>query len=140
MILTLHKKQTGKEFIREMEKTHGSIHEMTKKVERTNNMMFYSDLEAWKYYLNHPEETIKRTTTLFTNDLVLSDVEMKLLSIVKHDKPTSIRELAKLMDKDISSVQPKVKNLEKEGLLRLKDGLKNSKVPYLNYDTISIAI
>jgi len=140
MILTLHKKQSGKEFIKEMEKIHGSIDEMEKKIERTHNMMFYTDLEAWKYYLNHPDETIKRTTTLFTEDLVISDVEMKLLSLIKHNNPKSIRELAKLMNKDISSVQPKIKNLEKEGLLKLKDGVKNSKIPYLNYDEISIAI
>jgi predicted HTH transcriptional regulator len=140
MILTLYKEQTGKEFIKEMEKTHNSIDEMTKKVERTNNMMFYSDLEAWKYYLNNPNETIKRTTTLFTDDLILSNVEIKLLSAIKHDKPNSIRELAKLLNKDISTIHPKVKTLEKEGLLKLKDGVKNSKIPVLNYDKIEIAI
>ncbi|MCL2115153.1 MAG: hypothetical protein FWH29_02905 [Methanobrevibacter sp.] len=42
MILTLHKEQTGKEFIKEMEKVHGSIVEMEKKVKRTNNMVFYN--------------------------------------------------------------------------------------------------
>ena len=105
---------------------------MEKKIERTHNMMFFTDLGAWKYYLNHPDETIKWTTTLFTEDLVISDVEMKLLSLIKHNNPKSIRELAKLMKKDISSVQPKIKNLEKEGLLKLKDGVKNSKIPYLN--------
>ena len=140
MILTLHKEQTGKEFIKEMEKIHGSISEMEKKIERTNNMIFYSDLEAWKYYLTNPNETIERTTTLFTDDLVLSDVEMKLLSTIKHDHPKSIRELSKLIGKDISTVQPKVKNLEKEGLLELKDGVKNNKIPILNYDKIEIAI
>ena len=48
---------------------------------------------------------------------------MKLLSLIKHNKPTSKRKLAKLMNKDISAVQPKIKNLEKEGLLSLKDGV-----------------
>ena len=57
MIISLIKKQKGNEFIKEMEKTHGSINEMEKKVERTNNMVFYSDLEAWKYYLTNPNET-----------------------------------------------------------------------------------
>lgn len=32
MILTLHKEQTEKEFIKEMKKTHGSIDEIEKKV------------------------------------------------------------------------------------------------------------
>ena len=50
MIITLIKKQTGKEFIKDMEKTYHSISELEKTFKRTNNMKMYVDLENWKYY------------------------------------------------------------------------------------------
>jgi len=142
MIISLIKEQNGKEYIEEMEKTYGSIEEAEKLLERTQprNMIIYVDVENWKYYKDHPNETIKRTNSIITNELTIGEIEIELLNIIKHNKPQSIRELAKIIKKDISSVQPRIKNLEKEGLLQLKDGVKNSKVPYLNYDEISIAI
>jgi len=142
MIISLVKEQKGQEYIEEMEKTYGSIEEAEKLLERTQpkNMVIYVEIENWKYYKAHPNETIKRTNSLITNELTIGEIEIELLNIIKHNKPQSIRELAKIINKDISSVQPRIKNLEKEGLLQLKDGIKNSKVPYLNYDEISIAI
>ncbi|RBQ22920.1 hypothetical protein ALNOE001_13090 [Candidatus Methanobinarius endosymbioticus] len=63
-----------------------------------------------------------------------------MLNTIKQEKPQSIRELPKILHKDISSVQPKVKNLANEGLIKIKDGNKNSKIPYLNYDEINLVI
>ena len=59
MIITLVKKQTGKEFIKEMEKTYKSISELEKTFKRTNNIKMYVDLENWKYYVNHLDEKIE---------------------------------------------------------------------------------
>jgi len=58
MIITLVKKQTGYEFIREMEETYKSISELEKLFERTNNMKMYVDLENRKYYKNTLNENI----------------------------------------------------------------------------------
>jgi len=142
MIISLVKEQKGIEYVKEMEKTYNSIEEAEKLLEKTTprNMVIYVDIENWKHLKDHPNETIKRTTSIVTNHLILGEIEIELLNMIKYNKPRSIRELAKLIDKDISTVQPKIKNLEKEGLLKLKDGVKNSKIPYLNYDEISIAI
>ena len=46
----------------------------------------------------------------------------------------------KKINKDVSSVQPKVKRLEKEGFIKFEDGVKNSKIPYLTYDEIKLVI
>ncbi len=37
------------------------------------------------------------------------------------------------MNKDLSSLQPKVKRLADEGRISLEEGPKNSKIPIVNY-------
>ena len=66
MIITLVKKQTGEEFIKEMEKTYNSIPELEKAFKKTNNMKMYVDLENWIYYTNHLDETIELSESLIT--------------------------------------------------------------------------
>jgi predicted transcriptional regulator len=140
MRVILLKKQTGKEFIKEMEKTYGSIIELEKKLKRTNNMIYYVDLEAWKYHLNHLYEIINRSETIITDKLKINETDLELLSMIKTEQPESIRELARLINKDISTVQPKVKKLAENGLIELKQENKNRLVPYLNYDEITVSI
>ena len=104
-----------------MEKTYGSLKELEKTFGRTNNMVMYVDLENWKYYLKNPNEKIERGRTIFTEDLTIGELEMKLLSFIKQEDPKSIRELADLVHKNIATVQPKIKKMEEEGLISLED-------------------
>lgn len=140
MIITLVKKETGKAFIKNMEKTYNSIEELEKTFERTHNMKMFVDLENWKYYLENPEETITLSESLITDKLTLTDIEITILNSIKHEKPKSIRDLARKINKDVGNIQPKVKKLEKDGLIKFKEGSKNSKIPYLNYDEIKVEI
>jgi len=140
MIINLNKKQSGLDFIKEMEKSYGSIQQLEKMFKQTNNMVYYVDLEAWKYHLDHLDEEIERTTTIVTEKITISDSDLNLLNAIKKEKPESIRELARLTNKDVSAVHSKIKNLEKKGLIEIVKGVKNRKIPVLNYDEISIAI
>ncbi|MBE6495786.1 MAG: MarR family transcriptional regulator [Methanobrevibacter thaueri] len=140
MIITLVKKQTGLEFISEMEDIYKSINELEKLFKRTNNMKMYVDLENWRYYKENPDETIETTESLVTNKLSLSDLDLIILNTIKHEKPRSIRDLANKINKDVSNIQPKVKKLEKEGFIKFEDGIKNSKIPYLTFDEIKLEI
>lgn len=140
MIITLVKKQTGAEFIREMEDTYKSISELEKLFNRTNNMKMYVDLENWQYYKENPHEMIEITESLVTNKLSLSDTDLIILNTIKHQKPRSIRDLAKKINKDVSNIQPKVKRLEEEGFIKFEEGIKNSKIPYLTFDEIKLEI
>ncbi|KZX17054.1 hypothetical protein [Methanobrevibacter filiformis] len=45
-----------------------------------------------------------------------------------------------MIEKDVGIIQPKIKNLEKEGLIELKDGSKKNKIPHFIYDDISICL
>ena len=140
MIITLVKKQTGHEFIREMEETYNSLNELEKLFERTNNMKMYVDLENWNYYKENLNEMIEITESLVTNKLSLSDLDLIILNTIKHEKPRSIRDLAKKINKDVSNIQPKVKRLEEEGYIKFEEGIKNSKIPYLTFDEIKLEI
>ena len=140
MIITLIKKQTGQEYIKEMELTYESISELEKLFKRTNNMKMYVDLENWRYYKKNPDEMIEVTESLITNKLSLSDLDLIILNTIKHEKPKSIRDLAKKINKDVSNIQPKVKKLEEDGFIRFETGVKNSKIPYLTFDEIKLEI
>ena len=140
MIITLVKKQSGADFIKEMEETYKSINQLEKLFKRTNNMKMYVDLENWKYYKDNLDETIEITESLITDRLSLSDLDLVILNTIKHKKPKSIRDLANKIDKDVGNIQPKVKKLEEKGFIRFENGIKNSKIPYLTYDEIKLEI
>jgi len=132
---------SGKEKINELEKTYGSIKNLKRLFENDNeNMLLYSDLEDWEYFLKHPDETIEEGKTIFPENISLNTIELELLSFIKNKNPSSISELARLVNKEVSSVQKKVNSLEEEGLLSFETGTKNRKIPRLNYDKIEIAI
>lgn len=140
MIITLVKKQSGKEFIQEMENTYKSMSELEKTFKRTNNMKMYVDLENWKYYSNHLDETIELSESLITDKLHLNDLDLIILNTIKEKSPRSIRDLADKINKDVGNIQPKIKKLADEGFIKFEIGPKNSKIPYLTYDEIKLEI
>jgi predicted transcriptional regulator len=103
-------------------------------------MKMLVDLEDWKYHLEHPDAPVKQGKTIITDKLTIGKLEMELLNFIKNEKPQSIRELARMIHKDIRTVHPKVKELEKEGLIEFKKGPKNKKIPVMSYDKIEIAV
>ncbi|KZX15974.1 HVO_A0114 family putative DNA-binding protein [Methanobrevibacter curvatus] len=140
MRITLIKEQTAEELIGEMENTYGSLEKLEKKAKITNNRLFYSDLEAWKYYLKHLDESIKETHTVVTNKIALSEFDINILNTIKTKNPESISELSRLLDKNTCTVLAKVKKLSENGFIELKDGKKNRKIPIVSFDEITIAI
>lgn len=140
MIITLIKNQSGSEFVKDMEKQYGSLQKIRTAYEKTNNMKLLVDMENWEYYQEHPDETLELSESLVTDNISLSKLDLMLLNVVKHKQPKSIREVAKLIDKNVSNIQPRLKKLEEEGFIQFKEGNKNSLVPYLTYDDIKISI
>jgi DNA-binding MarR family transcriptional regulator len=140
MIISLIKKEKGYEVIKEFSKKYGSVNELERLYKKTGNNLFLVDLENWKYLKKNPDEEIERGEIKVTNKITLSELELEILDFIKNEKPKSIRELARFLNKDIKSIHPKIKELEREGLIELKKGNKNSKIPYLNYDEIKIDI
>lgn len=141
MKVTLIREISCAELINDLEKTYGSIDKLETLHNRNpENMKIYMDLDDWKYYSNNLEEIIQDSKTIITEKLTLGKLEMELLNFIKTQNPQSIRELARMIHKDIKTVHPKVKNLEKEGLIEFKKGPKNKKIPVMNYDKIEISV
>lgn len=127
--------------IEEYEKIYGSLKRLEGLYERNqDNMKLFSDLDDWKHFSKYPDEIIEDSRDFITDELSLSKLEIELLNLIKNEKPGSIRELAKMIHKDISVVHPKVKKLEEEGFIELKEGPKRRKIPVINFDKIEIAV
>lgn len=141
MKITLIKTITGEKLIQELEETYGSLDRLERLQDRNpDNMKVYTDLDDWKYYQDHLDEIIEETKGIVTEKLTLGTLEMEMLNFIKYKKPESIRELARMIHKDVRSVQPRVRKLEKQGLIQFKEGPKRKLMPILNYDKIEIEV
>ena len=84
--IKLLKTITGEELNQEYMEKYGSIQELERKLEADeNNMKLYSDLEDWKFFSQHPDEQIEDTTTILTDTLTLTTVELELLNFIKNE-------------------------------------------------------
>jgi predicted transcriptional regulator len=140
MKITLIKEITSQELIHTFETTYGSIERLEDFLKRnSDNMKALVDLDDWKYHLQHPD-IIKETKSIVTHDASLGKLELMLLDFIKIQKPHSIRELAKLLHKNIKNIYTKIKKLEKAGFITLVDGPKKAKIPVLTYQKIEIEV
>lgn len=131
----------GKDIIDRLKTEYGSLDNLKKLLkEDKKNQKFNIHLEDWEFYKDSLDEDIKERVILFTDNYPIGKIELELLNIIKSNRPESIRELARLLDKDIKTVQPKVNNLAKEGFIELKDGSKNNKIPTFPYEYMEIVI
>lgn len=103
MRITLVRQINGRELVEEFENTYGSLKRLENLYKRkSENMKLYSDLDDWKYFMEHPDEIIEDAKDIITEKLTLGKLELELLDFIKHNNPKSIRDLAKMMHKDIA--------------------------------------
>jgi predicted transcriptional regulator len=142
MILKLVKEMTGEEFIRLLEKEYRSLDNLKRLIERDpENALYQLDLDDWKYHLEHPDEIVKQSQTLFVKDLKIELSDLELLDVIRKEHPNSIRALAKAINKDYKTVQPKIHKLAEGGLVKFEEGpKKNMKKPVVNYNKIEIEV
>jgi predicted transcriptional regulator len=140
MIISLIKEETSQEYDNKMINKYGSIENLEKILNETKRTILHVDLENWKYLKENPKKTIKLEKIVITENLNIGENEVKLLNIIKNDNPKSVRELAIKLNKDPANTTYKINQLANEGLISFKKGLKNSKIPVMNYDKIEIAI
>ena len=140
MIITLIKEQTTKEYDKKMKEKYGSMEKLETLLEKTPKNILYADLENWKLLLENPEEPIRQEEIIITDKISIGENETQILNIIKNEKPKSIREIAIKIKKDPANITNKINLWAEEGLISFKKGLKNSKIPVLNYDKIEIAI
>lgn len=140
MILKLVREMKGSEFVQKMEEKYGQTSNLERLIVKDpENLLYPMDLEDWLYHLDHPEAIFKESETIFLKDLKIDMSDLKLLDVIKKEHTRSIRNLAHILDRDIKSVQPRVKRLADEGLLKLEMDL-NAKKPVVNFNKIEIEI
>jgi DNA-binding MarR family transcriptional regulator len=91
------------------------IKELEKKYKKKENLKMISmssigtsldktDLEDWEYFQSHPEEKLKEGLTVFIEDLSFNVSDFEMLHTIKHNKVSSLNELAFKLNKEISTV------------------------------------
>jgi predicted transcriptional regulator len=135
MKIIFTKEQTSEEFIKEMELKYGNMEILEKEIEKEYNALKVVDLDSWKFLKENPNETIKKTRTKLTNDIKTLDLD--LLNIIKKEHPESVKDLAKLTNKDVNIIKNKIDYLNETGLIEYK---KNTKIPVVSFDEVTIAI
>ena len=89
-------------------------------------------------YKDNPNELIEEEFTFISNDLSFNEIDYAIISIIKSEHPHSIRELSTKLNKNISTIQPHVKKLEKHGIIGFEKGNKNNRMPICDFDAIKI--
>ena len=139
--MTLIKEMKGKKLIQEFKAKYGNKETLERAFERDpENVKLHMDLEDWKYYIDNQNEIVKQTEIIYADKSKIGILELELMGFIKNESPKSVSELAKIANKDLSTIQKKIKTLNENGLIELKKGNKNSKIPIINYDKIEIAI
>jgi len=72
---------------------------------------------------------------------ILTHERLRLLQIIRENKPESISDLARMLKRKESNVQNDLTFLEGIGLLELKEGKDHvKKMPVVDYDTLHITV
>ena len=139
--ITLIRKISGTDYVKEMEKKYGNIEKLEKLCEKhENNPEIALELDDWEYFKDHLDETMKQKKILY-NFEGFTAPDLNIINLIKNEKPESITELARMMDKDSGNVAKQVNKLKEEGLIEIKEGnINNKKTPVFNYDKIEITI
>jgi hypothetical protein len=142
MLLKLVRETTGKEFIQLLKKRYKSMDNLERLIkDDPGNPLYRLDLDDWLYHLDKPNAKIKESETIFVKDIKIELGDLKILDYIKKEKPSSIRSLAKAMNKDYKTIHPKVHKLANNGFIEFKEGpKKNMKKPVVTYDKIEIEV
>jgi len=131
----------GKDIMDELKEEYGSLDNLKKLYEENSeNQIFYFHLEEWEHYKDRLDKDITERKVIFAKNYPIGKIELELLDLIKSTNPESIRDLARLINKDIKTVQPKVNALAEEGIIELKNGSRNNKIPVFPYEYMEIVI
>ncbi|MDR0912013.1 MAG: winged helix-turn-helix transcriptional regulator [Methanobrevibacter sp.] len=131
----------GKNLTKEFKKEYGSIEKLEEIIIQRGNIKLESDMEDWEYFLEHPEEEYTQEVMIYDKKPSFSITDLEILNLLKNEKPESITELAKMMNKDSGNIAKQVNKLKEKGFITIEEKkINNIKTPIFNYDKIEIAI
>ena len=140
MIITLIKKSTGKEVIQEFTRKYNSFEDLEREYNSTDDPLLYIDLEDWKYFKEHPNEIqTKGKTLILKEDIGLSKMDFKILSILKEEENT-LTTLSDKLGENVEEIKMRIMGLEKKGIFDEINMEDNGIIPQFKYDEIKIEI
>ncbi|MEL7672033.1 hypothetical protein [Methanobacterium sp.] len=139
--ITLERKITGSELIKDFEYEFGSLENLKKLLdEDPENVLLQLNLDDWKYHLNHPDAEVKDERRILTHKMPIDDLELTLMDHIKNENPGSVEELAEMVHEDVKKVHSKLEGLEEAGFIILHREQKDNVTPSLKYNSIKITI
>ena len=87
---------------------------------------------------------VRRKTALYFSNIkdlrkVLTEKRLELLKTIKDRKPSSVYELARMVDRDLKNVLQDVGYLHDIGMIDLTE-TEDKKVPTVDYDVLSLEV
>lgn len=139
MQLKLVRHTRGWEYIQNLEDRYGTREDLERLIEKDpENFLYQLDLEKWRYYQEHPQAVVEERETIFLQDPSIGLWDLKVLEVIRKEKPTSLRDLSSILEEDPETIQHQVHRLAREGLLKLIAGPDQGKMPVVDFEKIEI--
>lgn len=139
MQLKLVRHTRGFEFIQNLEDRYGTREDLERLIKKDpENFLYQLDLEKWRHHQEHPLAVVEERETIFITDPQIPLLDLKLLEVIRKEKPTSLRDLSSILEEDLETIQPRVHRLSREGLLKLEPGPDQMKIPVVDFNKIEI--
>lgn len=146
MIIRFEQTQTVAEFLDEIKRKYGGEAGLRAHLKRKPaDILAAEDLEDLEYYSAHPElqlEKIRRAVSVVpvTEEALsmFSPERLKMLDLLSYKEFGSIRQLAEHLRRDVHNVYEDLKRLQSLGVLEFEHGPRNSRIPRLLAQSITI--
>lgn len=146
MIIRVQQVTTVAEFLETMRQHYGDVEGLRAYVKsHPRDVPAKLDLEDFEFYLSHPEmhdEKMERAVSLIPLTAkalsMFTKQRLALLETLADKRFESVRKLAEHLGRDVHNVYEDLKLLQKLGIIELERGPRNSRIPRLVADSISI--
>lgn len=146
MIIRFEQTLTVSAFLDEVKRRYGSEGELSRYSKKNpRDVLAAEDLEDYDYYSKHPElssEKIRRAVSVIpvTEEAlsIFSPERLKLIDLLSYKDFRSIRQLAEFLKRDVHNVYEDLKRFEALRVLEFEPGPRNSKIPRLRAQSITI--
>ena len=146
MMIRIQQAMTVAEFLETIEERFGGVEGLRAHVKtHPRDVTAKLDLEDFAFYLNHPEmryEKMERAVSLIPLTpkalSMFTKQRLALLEILADRRFESVRKLAEHLGRDIHNVYEDLKLFHRLGIIEFERGPRNSRIPRLVADSISV--
>lgn len=146
MMIRFERTLSAAKLLKELRNRYGSEDGLRRHVKRKpGDVLAKQDLEDLEYYSAHPErmgEKVTQSVSLFPANnaalAVLTQKRLRLLDVLSRRHFSSIRELAAYLRRDVHNVHDDLRRFHALGVVQFERGPRNSRIPRLVADSITI--